>query len=192
VAAIIRLGRVFVRYPPAYPMTSKHLFASLLLALFVALGVGCSHNGDHIRGTGIQDDPENEKILEACEQYRVAVEKQDTDALVLMAAPSYWEDRGTVESADDYGYDGLREVLAGRFQLASEVRYGLRYDKIRRACPHGGSDLERGCRAHVEVQIDASFTVSDASGQPVRHDKRDQNELVLEWDGQKWLFVSGM
>jgi hypothetical protein len=188
VAAIIRSGRVFVRYPPDHPMMRKPILASLL----VALAAGCAHNHGQIHGTDIADDPENEKILEACELYRHAVEQQDTDALVLMAAPSYWEDRGTVESADDYGYDGLREVLAGRFQLASEVRYGLKYFKIRRACPHGDGDLERGCRAHVEVSIDASFTVNDATGQAVRHDMQEQNELVLEWDGSKWQFVSGM
>ena len=52
--------------------------------------------------------------------------------------------------------------------------------------------LERGCRAHVEVQIDASFTLNDARGESIRKDKRDQNELVLEWTGEKWLFVTGM
>ncbi len=109
-----------------------------------------------------------------------------------MASPDYFEDRGTVEAGDDYGFEKLREVLAGRFQLASEVRYSLRYDSIRRACPEGGSDLQKGCRARVEVQIDASFTVNDARGSERRLGKRDQNELVLEWTGDKWLFISGM
>ena len=40
--------------------------------------------------------------------------------------------------------------------------------------------------------IDASFTVTSAMGQPKRPDKRDQNQLVLEWDGRRWLFLSGM
>ena len=40
--------------------------------------------------------------------------------------------------------------------------------------------------------IDASFTIADAIGKPERPDKRDQNELVLEWDGRRWLFLSGM
>ena len=43
-----------------------------------------------------------------------------------------------------------------------------------------------------EVLIDASFTVVDARGQDRRTDKRDQNELVLEWDNNKWKFLSGM
>jgi len=40
--------------------------------------------------------------------------------------------------------------------------------------------------------IDASFTITDAFGKPKRPDKRDQNQLILEWDGKRWLFISGM
>lgn len=167
-------------------MTSRTL-AAILLALTAA---ACAKPSGRIPGTRVTDDDLNRQILEAVEKYRVAVEGKDSEALVLMASPNYWEDRGTVESSDDYGIEGLRNVLAGRFQMASDVRYSMRYDKVRRVCPAG--DLEKGCRAHVEVQIDASYTVNDASGAAVRRDKRDQNELVLEWDGEKWLFVSGM
>jgi hypothetical protein len=40
--------------------------------------------------------------------------------------------------------------------------------------------------------IDASYTIADINGKPKRPDKRDQNQLVLEWDGRRWLFISGM
>jgi hypothetical protein len=57
--------------------------------------------------------------------------------------------------------------------------------------------------------IDASFTVTSAMGQPKRPDKRDQNQLVLQWTcgnpqaaaatpgrpeggSCRWLFLSGM
>jgi hypothetical protein len=171
-------------------MTSKHLASVVLLATLAI--AGCSkQNGGRIRGTRVPDNDLNRALIERLETYRLAVEARDAEALVLMASPEhYWEDRGTVESSDDYGFEGLRTVLAGRFQLASEVRYSLRYDKIRKACP--GESLQPGCRAHVEVQIDASFTVNDAQGNTLRKDKRDQNELVLVWTGDKWMFVSGM
>lgn len=167
------------------------LITAALVALFT-IGAGCAKNDGRIPGTKIPDDPVNRDLLAMLESYRHAVESQDSEALVLMASPDYFEDRGTVEAGDDYGFAKLREVLAGRFQLASEVRYSLRYDRIRRACPAGGDDLQKGCRARVEVQIDASFTVNDARGSQRRLGKRDQNELVLEWTGDKWLFVSGM
>jgi hypothetical protein len=162
-----------------------------LLALTLALAAcGGRQKSERIGGTRIANDETNKKIIETLEAYRVAVEDRDAEKLILMASPKYWEDRGTIESSDDYDREGLRTALQGRFQLASEIRYSMRYDKIRRLCP--GDDLEPGCRAHVEVQIDASYTVPDARGEPLRRDKRDQNELVLEWTGEKWLFVSGM
>jgi len=176
--------------PHLLAMTSKPILATFLVVAAFAQG-GCSKQHPDIHGTDIANDDTNRQILDTVESYRVAVEKHDVKSLMLMASKSYWEDRGTVESADDYGYDGLMKVLSGRFQLASDIRYAMRYDRIRRVCPHGG-DLEKGCRAHVDVQIDASYTVNDASGEAIRKDKRDQNELVLEWDGSRWLFVSGM
>jgi hypothetical protein len=65
---------------------------------------------------------------------------------------------------------------------------------LRRSCPKGkdSDELEAGCRAQVDVLIDASFTVLDARNQPRRPDKRDQNQLILEWTGEKWQFLSGM
>ena len=45
--------------------------------------------------------------------------------------------------------------------------------------------------AYVEVLVDASYTISTAGG-PVRQEMRDQNQLVLEFDGRRWLFLSGM
>jgi hypothetical protein len=172
-------------------MTSKHLLLPLALVVLVLGAAACAkQNGGRIRGTRVPDNDVNRALIERLETYRQAVEARDAEALVLMASPEYWEDRGTVEAKDDYGFEGLRTVLASRFQLASEVRYSLRYDKIRRVCP--GDSFEAGCRAHVEVQIDASFTVNDAQGNATRRDKRDQNELVLVWTGDKWLITSGM
>ena len=38
----------------------------------------------------------------------------------------------------------------------------------------------------------ASFSVKDSRGQEVRQDLRDQNQMVLEWNGEDWMFLSGM
>ena len=173
-------------------LTRHTILVAALVAGATTLGA-CAKPPGRIAGTQIPDDPVNRALLERLEDYRLAVERRDADALVLMASPEYWEDRGTTEAKDDYGFDKLRWVLAGRFQLASEIRYSMRYDKIRRVCPGGHNDtIEKGCRAHVEVQIDASYTVNDARGEPRREDMRDQNEMVREWSGDQWMFVSGM
>ena len=156
----------------------------------------CAHPVAYVPGTKIPMSSPNKSVLDACEGYRLAVERQDVDALMLMASHQYWEDSGTPTASDDYGYDGLRNVLFERFTKASDVRYTLRYVNVAQSCAElHAPDPQHGvapCRAAVDVFIDASFTLTNALGKPIRPDKRDQNQLVLEWDGRRWLFLSGM
>ena len=59
--------------------------------------------------------------------------------LMLMAAKQYWEDSGTPTGSDDYGYDGLRNVLLTRLSKASDIRYSMRYMEVRQTLPDGSS-----------------------------------------------------
>lgn len=168
-------------------------FALVVAALATTLG--CASRAQTISGTSIPDNKTNRDILEVVEQYRMAVERKDTAALVLMASKAYWEDGGTPTGGDDYGFDGLRDMLRSRFQRASDIRYSMRYMNVQRRCrPDGDPRTNSGCRAFVDVLIDASFSITDAQGQLIREDMQDQNQLVLEWDeeGERWRFLSGM
>ncbi len=148
----------------------------------------CGAHAQYIGGTKIPDTDVNKSVLNAVEAYRNAVEKGDAQSLVLMASPKYSEDSGTPTIVDDYGFDGLQGVLATRFRAARDIRYSMKYVSIKPTC----QALEAGCQAKVDVLIDASYTITDARGQAKRLDKRDQNELLLEYTGDKWLFLSGM
>jgi hypothetical protein len=156
---------------------------------FLFLIAACAHEGHYVNGTTIPYSQQNESVLQACEEYRHAVERADVDALMLMAHKQYWEDSGTPSGSDDYGYEGLRNVLLTRLTKATDIRYSLRYVAVHQQCP---TELRPGCRAAVDVLIDASFTIADALGKPKRPDKRDQNQLQWEWDGHRWLMLSGM
>lgn len=173
---------------------------SLLTLVVVA---ACARNGSYVRGTKIPYSESNQSVLDRCEEYRLAVERGDSDALMLMAHPQYWEDSGTPSGGDDYGLEGLRNVLMTRLTKASDIRYSVRYVSVAQSCK---GELQSGCKAQVDVLIDASFTIANATGQAKRPDKRDQNQLNLEWTcGQpgakdegatkgscRWLFMSGM
>ena len=156
----------------------------LLLAI-----TACAAEVKYVPGTKVPYSQNNDSVLKACEEYRLAVERADVDALMLMADKQYWEDSGTPSGSDDYGYDGLRNVLLTRLTKASEIRYSVRYMNVRQSCP---GDLHPDCYASVDILIDASFTITNAFGKATRPDKRDQNQLVLKWDGHRWLFMSGM
>jgi len=160
----------------------------LLIAAIISSGA-CAHQVTYVAGTRVPYSDMNKSVLDTCEEYRLAVERGDADALMLMAHKQYWEDSGTPSGSDDYGYDGLRNVLLTRLPRASDIRYTMRYVDVHQTCP---GELHPGCRAAVDVLIDASFTITNALGKPMRPDKRDQNQLVLEWDGHRWLFLSGM
>jgi hypothetical protein len=173
----------------------------------ISITAACGGPSGNIPGTQVSDTEFNRDIIEAVEQYRLAVERRDAAALILMASPQYWEDSGTPSGSDDYGFDGLSTVLAGRFQQADDVRFSLHYVNIRRRCSSGtpigvggapsetgGGGVYEGCFAYVQVMIDASFSIDDARGLPKRPDMRDRNELVLGWSDsdRKWKFMSGM
>ena len=159
----------------------------LLLIAAISLGA-CAHQVTYVPGTQVVSSPANKSVLDTCEEYRLAVERGDADALMLMAHKQYWEDSGTPSGSDDYGVEGLRNVLLSRLQKANDIRYSMRYVAVHQQCV----ELKPGCRAAVDVLIDASFTIANPLGRPTRPDKRDQNQLVLEWDGHRWLFLSGM
>jgi hypothetical protein len=161
----------------------------LIVCLALSIAACGARQGKYVAGTRIAYSSQNETVLKACEEYRLAVERGDADALMLMAHRQYWEDSGTPSGSDDYGYEGLRNVLLTKLLKASDVRYSVRYVGVHQQCPN---DLQTGCRAAVDILIDASFTVTNAYGKAARPDKRDQNQLVLEWDGRRWLFLSGM
>ena len=155
------------------------------LAVVLGIGIGlsgCAAEVHYIPGTRVASSSANQALIDRVEDYRMAVERKDATALVLMASKRYWEDAGTPSGSDDYGYQGLQDILTGRFQQVDAIRYSMKYMNIAR----------KGDRAYIDVLIDASFTLKDARGQEVRADMRDQNQFVLEWDGKAWLFLSGM
>jgi hypothetical protein len=177
---------------------SPHWAVAAVVIASITGAQGCGGRQRTVGNTRIADTSINRGIIDTIEAYRQAVERRDAPALLLMASPKYREDSGTITSGDDYGIKKLGTVLETRFQKAEDIRFSMRYVAVRRACPGGGDDLVEGCKALVEVLVDASYTVIDARNQERRPDKRDQNQFELEWScnqqagGCKWLFVSGM
>ncbi len=153
-----------------------------LLPLVPLVLAACAGEAKYIYGTHVADTAANREIVATVEQYRTAVERKDTQTLLNLASKNYWEDGGTPTGADDYGFDGLRTVLESRFARADGIRYTMKYMNVKHLAAN---------RAAVDVMIDASYSIATANG-PKRLDMKDQNELVLEYDGRKWLFLSGM
>ena len=159
-------------------MSSRTLRLFLLAA---ALGVPACGTLAQIPGTTVVDSKLNREVLEVCEKYRHALEARDGATLLAMTHPHYYEDSGTPKGDDDYGYDGLRDVIAKRFPTLQAVRYNVEYRSVE----------VRGNRAHVNIRYDASYQMSTDMG-PRWERKQNDKRLELENDGRRWLFLAGM
>jgi hypothetical protein len=167
-----------------------------------------------IPNTDVPDTHENREVIDVAEHYRRAVEQRDVRALLSLAAPNYFEDGGTPQGDDDYGYDGLRRLLSVWNDEVREVRYEMRYRRV--TFEHEGN------RALVDFTYTGSFTlrrpplqvggttviIRDAASTlnidparattPVTEDSEvwfrrvADNRLELEKVDGQWRIVSGM
>jgi hypothetical protein len=145
------------------------------------LASGCAH-ANYLPGTTVPDTPENRAILETVDLYRERLIQRNVEGLLLLASPKYFEDGGTPRADDDYGYEGLRDVLVKQLARLKSIRYDIQYSKV----------LLSGRRAEVEAFVDGSFELIGEGGNRYRR-KSDWHRFVLERDDAgKWKFVNGM
>ena len=57
----------------------------LFLSTCLVLAVGCTAKANYVPGTKVPYSTSNKSVLDACEEYRLAVERGDADALMLLA-----------------------------------------------------------------------------------------------------------
>jgi hypothetical protein len=152
----------------------------LALVGLLALSGGCA-TVNTIPGTKVPDTKANREILDVCERYRHALEDRDAATLLALAHPDYYEDSGTPNANDDYGYEGLKDVLQKRMAALKTVRYNIEYRKIEIS----------GKRANVDIRYDASFQLATEMGDRWER-KLNDKRLELENDGKRWLIIAGM
>ncbi len=162
--------------------TGNLLLVGLALA---AAGLGCGH-GRYLPGTTIPATEVNREIIDTIEEYRTRLMNKSVDGLLLLASEKYFEDGGTPQPNDDYGYAGLTTVLSGRLQRVESIRYDIQYKNIK-----VGSDG----RAEVEAYLNGAFELQGEAGERYRRIS-DFHRFVLErtttGGSSKWKFLSGM
>ena len=141
--------------------------------------VGCAHG--KIPNTRVDDTNENREVLDFIEDYRLAVERRDTDSLLTMASQSYFDDMGTPGGHDDIDFQGLKaeldsfktEVLAARYQISYR---GVQY-------------VEN--RVLVDVLYTGWFRVETPDGPQWRR-RFEPHRLVLAREKREYKILSGM
>ena len=162
--------------------TGNLLLLGLVLA---AAGPACGH-GRYLPGTTIPATEINREIIDTIEEYRSRLVSKNVDGLLLLASENYFEDGGTPQPNDDYGYAGLTTVLGGRLQRVESIRYDIQYKNIK-----VGSDG----RAAVEAYLNGAFELQGEAGERYRRIS-DFHRFILErtttGGSSKWKFLSGM
>jgi hypothetical protein len=165
-------------------MTNRKLgpVFGLALAFAVVLGGACAHQGT-IPETTVADTEENRAIWKTVEDYRQRLRDKNVEGLLVLASPKYFEDAGTPTAIDDYGYEGLKQILASRLaRVRTPVRYDIQYRAI----------TITGDKAEVEVYLSGAFEVLAENGERYRRIS-DFHRFVLERaPNNKWKFLSGM
>jgi hypothetical protein len=162
------------------PLMARFLPALLAAGLGVGAVPGCAHKS-MVPGTQVVDSEENRAVLRVIEEYRQRLTEKNVEGLLLLASDRYFEDSGTPSAVDDYGYDGLKFVLANRLTRLRSIRYDIQYR---------GAKIQ-GDRAEVEAFLSGAFELIGESRESYRR-IGDHHRFVLERAGDKWKFVSGM
>ncbi|MBN1774151.1 MAG: nuclear transport factor 2 family protein [Deltaproteobacteria bacterium] len=101
------------------------------LGALVACSLSLAGCGEKlIPNTDVEDTEDNQKVIDYCEQYRIALEARDVARLLAMTTDDYYEDGGSPSGHDDYDRAGLEQRLRSRFQRVEAVRYDIRYRRV--------------------------------------------------------------
>ena len=98
-----------------------------LVACTFVLG-GCGET--LIPNTDVEDTDDNRKVIDFCEEYRIALEARNAARLLAMTADDYYEDGGSPSGQDDYDRAGLEQRLRTRFSRIEAIRYDIRYRRV--------------------------------------------------------------
>ncbi len=152
--------------------------AIIVLAAFVAT----SCTAKRIPGIGISlaDTPDNRAVVKLMDEYRDAVEHKDIDRLLAMASKKFYEDSGTPETDDDYGYDGLKEHFTKHFKQIKKLQLNIQLKKVN----------IKDSKAKVDYRYVTRYLMDLPSGQKWQvTDELNRLELVKEQG--KWKVLSG-
>ena len=149
------------------------------LLVLVALAAGCKPS--LLPGTEIPETKDTRAVYDVLLAYRAALEKRDPNAVLALVAPSYFDNAGTPEPADDLDRAGLEASLAKDLPRTEGQKIDFTIRKI---------DI-RGDEAVVEIFYDSFYRVKTDSTLVPRRDSDVSRVRLKRVEGQ-WKFVSGL
>lgn len=155
-----------------------------LSAIFMAFtlgAVGCAHG--LIEGTQVPDTEDNRAVLEVLKTYQSAMQDRDPQKVIDLVAADYFEDMGTIDTDDDYGYQHLVEqVIPQSLKVAEEMHLNFEIHAI---------EVD-GDSAYADVRYKARTKLNFSSGTMWEsHKDFNRIEFSMGEDG-RWVIKAGL
>ena len=149
------------------------------LALLCA-PVACAHR--LIPGTQAVDTPQTREIYALIVKVRDCLQRRDADGLMAMVSKAYFEDNGTPDPKDDYGYLELKGRLAqDSLQAAQELWVSFQVFDIVVERDYAHVDMRYSSRARLELPSGRLWDTT-----------RDFDRLEFVREEGVWRIISGL
>ena len=156
------------------------LFRLSCLVLTLLLSSSCAHS--LVDGAQIEDNDENREILSILKSVRTAMQERNQEALLALVSESYFEDMGTADPEDDYGYEYLRStIIPQTMKIAGKVVVDFAVHEI-----HVDDQL-----AHADIRYNSRARLDLPTGE-VWNTQKEFNRLELKKENGKWLITRGL
>jgi ketosteroid isomerase-like protein len=123
--------------------------------------------------TTIEDSSDNRAILEVVQQYRVAYEAKDSQAIMKLASPRYLDQR------DSISFDTLQSSLQKDFERVKQLQLELTVRRI---------EVDQD-RAQVHYFYSTSFQLA---GNEQWTTETDDKKMILAREDGAWRVLSGL
>ena len=152
-----------------------------LKILLCCFSLGCAHS--KIPGTEVRDTQENREIVDLLETMRKAVEIRNLDGVRALISPDYFEDLGTADPRDDYGYVELTsEILPESFKRTLEMYVTFRVFDV----------VVEGDKAHADIQYSSRARLSLPDGETWDSHQEFNRVELRRTPKDTWLIVAGL
>jgi hypothetical protein len=135
-----------------------------------------------IPGTKVPDTDVNRVLMAQMETYRQAVERRDSEAIMAMVSPNYFDVRGHPDDPTyHWNYERAKTDLPEKFAHVKDIRLEISVRKIE----------VKGTLAKVSYLFTENFVAQLPSGLSPHHDS-DVSQMEFVLVGKRWLISRGL
>ncbi len=157
----------------------SRLAVALTVALAATLGA-CAHG--RIPGTQIPDTKDNREVLAVVRKAIDALAQRDAPALLSVISTKYFEDNGTPDPKDDYGYEQLKDkILSDTFAATKEMFVEVDVQNVVIQGNTAYADIRYGSRARLELPTGTQWD-----------SHRDFDRIRLDREDGTWKIIGGI